>query len=45
MFDLQHLLGAPLDDMSDCLAMGGAKDKRLEDQHVKGSLNHFGLQR
>jgi hypothetical protein len=45
VFDLQHLLRSALDGMSDCLAMGGAKYKRLQYQHVQGALNHLGLQR
>jgi hypothetical protein len=45
MFNLKHLVRAPLNSVGDCLAMGCAKDERLEDQHVQGSLDHVGLGR
>src|SRR5579871_4132583 len=42
MFDLKN---APLDGVGDCLAIGGARYKRPEDQHVQGSLRPLGLER
>lgn len=44
MFHLQHVVGAALDGMGDGLAMGGTEQEGLKDQHVQGSLNHFGLE-
>jgi hypothetical protein len=44
MLHLKDLFRAPLDRMGDRLSMSGTQDKRPEDQHVQGSLEHFGLQ-
>jgi hypothetical protein len=45
MLDLQNIVRAALNRVGDGLSMGWAHDKRLEDEHVQGSLDHFGLQR
>jgi hypothetical protein len=45
VFHLEHVVGLPLDDLGDGLAMGGTEDQRSQDQHVQRSLHHLGLQR
>src|SRR5688572_18600368 len=45
VLDLQNVLGAALDRVCDGLAVGRSEYERLEDQHVEGPLDHFGLQR
>jgi hypothetical protein len=45
VLDLQHVLGAALDRVCDGLAVSRSEYERLEDQHVQGPLDHFGLER
>ena len=45
VFNLKHFVRAPLYGVGYRLAMCGAKDECLKDQHVQGSLNHLGLER
>src|SRR5207244_3154585 len=45
VLDLQHVFGAALDRVCDGLAVSRSEDERLEDQHVQGALDHFGLER
>src|SRR6266508_654449 len=44
VFNLKHLVGAPLDGVGDSLTMGGTKHECLEDQHVQGTLDMLILQ-
>ena len=40
VLDLQHLVGALLDDVGDGVAMGGAGDEGVQNQHVERALEH-----
>src|SRR5687768_5262635 len=45
VFNLEHLLRAPLNRVGDCLAMSRSRHECSKNQHVQGTLNHLGLQR
>jgi hypothetical protein len=45
VFDLQNIVGAVLDDVSDGVAVGRTQGQRLQNQHVERALNQVALKR
>ena len=43
MLDLQDVIGAPLDGMSDRMPMGRSENKGLKDQHIECPLQHVSV--
>jgi hypothetical protein len=41
LFDLQNFVGAEFDGLGDGVSVGGAKEKRAEDEEVERALEHF----
>jgi len=45
MLHLKDFVGAMFDDVGDRVAVGGAEEKRLQDEQIKGALEEVGFER